>query len=515
MAINPAFTSGGADIAPVLPGQNLGNATIAGTVNGQTNTGAVITSQNTAPTTPISVTPPPDNTNYQGILDGAKTQAEAIQKQITDMSKVTAPTAPTGQAPQSNPIQDYINSITGVQQPSASQTYQQGYDASGLAGQQADIAAKAQVTQQAQAKLGNISAQLQALQTEAQAIPIQAQQQSEGRGITAGGLAPIQADQLRANALKALPLQAQAVAAQAEVAAAQGNQQLAQDLYTQAQQHFDKIFELQMTDATNKYNFQTGLITKVFEFADKQEQRTLDALKIQQAQDFQTKQADIAYSRQVATDKLKNDQAIALKKMELGTKPPEVKSINGVDSQWNPVTGKWEAIAGGVDNNKDVKQLAQYKSNVDEITNILSDTNLNGVVGPNALARFAPIASLTGAKSNVIAGIEQIRSSLNLKSLIDAKAQGATFGALSDQELQVLANTATKIGSWAIKDSNGNVTGYNASEKDFKAELDKINNFAKLDYIIKGGDPAEIGAIQQADGTYWVKNSDGTYTQLK
>jgi len=159
------------------------------------------------------------------------------------------------------------------------------------------------------------------------------------------------------------------------------------------------------------------------------------------------------------------------------------------------------------------KQLANMKSQVDLISGLITDKNLSGAVGTIGLGRFAPIQSLTGGKANFIAGVEQLRSGLNLQALIDAKAKGATFGALSDQELQVLANAATKIGVWTVKDKNGNVKGYKANENDFKTELDKINNFAKLDYIYRGGNPADVG-VQIIDGKYYTKNSDGSITEL-
>ncbi len=68
-----------------------------------------------------------------------------------------------------------------------------------------------------------------------------------------------------------------------------------------------------------------------------------------------------------------------------------------------------------------------------------------------------------------------MRSQLNLDTLIQAKSQGATFGALSDNELRMLASAATKMGTWAKKDGDGNVIGYNVGEKTFKKELDNIN----------------------------------------
>lgn len=161
-----------------------------------------------------------------------------------------------------------------------------------------------------------------------------------------------------------------------------------------------------------------------------------------------------------------------------------------------------------------IMQQAISKSNIDLISSLITDKGLASSVGPNFLSRFK-LNPFSGAKQNFIAGVEELRSQLNLDKLIQAKGQGATFGALSDQELQVLANSATKLGAWVIKDKQGNVTGYNASEVDFKKELDKINNFAKLDYILKGGNPNDVGVKQLPNGKYGVLNSDGSITELE
>lgn len=259
-------------------------------------------------------------------------------------------------------------------------------------------------------------------------------------------------------------------------------------------------------------------------------------------------------------------------KVSTAEKAPTVQKINGVDMQWNPASGKWETpsitttgttsastmpLAQAQTSIKDVDQLLNGGVGMDTAvgTSILTRStgvlgNLSkvglglvtgGVTGATIGAPFAGVGAipgaivggvigagtalfgtgkqlysqLSGAEQDFIAGVEQLRSNLNLDSLIDAKARGATFGALSDQELKVLANASTRIGQWAIKDSNGNVVGYNTTTEAFKKELNKINNFAKLDYIIKGGDPMDVNAQMQSDGSIWVKNSDGTLTQIK
>lgn len=215
---------------------------------------------------------------------------------------------------------------------------------------------------------------------------------------------------------------------------------------------------------------------------------------------------------------------------------PKIEKINGVDMQWDSAQKKWiPASAEAVKSN--TMSLAQAKSSVDLITN-LSNNIVSSTVGTSLLSRSQPglfrnlgkaativglpqavvgaYQRLSGQQQEFIAGVEQLRSNLNLDTLINAKSRGATFGALSDNELAVLANAATKIGIWTVKNDAGQVVGYNTTQENLQKELDKINNFAKLDYIIRGGDPSDVDAQLQSDGTIWVKNRDGkTLTQIK
>jgi len=178
---------------------------------------------------------------------------------------------------------------------------------------------------------------------------------------------------------------------------------------------------------------------------------------------------------------------------------------------------------------------AQAQNKVQQITDLTNNRGIQTSVGTSVFSRaassipgkifkaiFSPGgsakdlgASLTGARQDYIANVDQLSSQLSIDSLTSAKANGATFGALTDKELELLSNSATKINKWAIRDDNGKVVGYNTSEKSFKAELDKINNYAKLDYIYRGGNGADVGVFQLQDGTYATKNSDGTVEILQ
>jgi hypothetical protein len=193
----------------------------------------------------------------------------------------------------------------------------------------------------------------------------------------------------------------------------------------------------------------------------------------------------------------------------------QVVDIGGQKVLINSKTGETIRKLDAGDNGGSIQKLSLAQANIDAITSLSNDPNINSAVGPNPAARFSFTNVFTGGKSNFIAGVEQLRQNLTLDNLIQAKANGATFGALSEGEMKLLQSASSKLGTWAIKDSADNIVGYKISEQDFKDELDKINNFAKLDFVLKGGDPISVGVQQMADGTYWTKNSDGTFTQIK
>lgn len=97
-------------------------------------------------------------------------------------------------------------------------------------------------------QLQGLNDQATGLQNEAQfTIPNQAQQDATGRGITAGGLAPITASQLRVNQIKQGAIATQALTVKAALYGAQGNLTLAKDAadkaataqYEQQQQQID------------------------------------------------------------------------------------------------------------------------------------------------------------------------------------------------------------------------------------------------------------------------------------
>ncbi len=309
-----------------------------------------------------------------------------------------------------------------------------------------------------------------------------------------------------------------------------------QTMQKAAQDNYNNIIQRQGYDGLlamtggNAYNISLAEKTMGLQPGGLKQLAQLDNAKRVQEQAKEDLQLQVLQSN-LLTDKVQRN-----KLMGYYDKPsaPDVKSINGVDMVWN---GKEFVPAPTSGATKSPMQLSQAKSNIDSISNVLNNKGLNSAVGTSFLSKGPsgfwgtvgrlvsgvgiPAAiggtyrNLTGEKQDFISGVKQITNQLTLSNLQNAKQNGATFGALSEGELNLLSTSASKLDSWAQKDKNGNVLGYNTSEKAFKAEMDKINNFAKLDYVLKGGSPTDVGIQLMADGHYYTKNSDGTITMLE
>lgn len=136
----------------------------------------------------------------------------------------------------------------------------------------------------------------------------------------------------------------------------------------------------------------------------------------------------------------------------------------------------------------DALEEAQAFGTVDAIDKALGNKRgLGGAVGVGLFSRAQSLPFRKAASQRFIGAVEQIAGQLTIDKLIQAKASGATFGALSDGEQRLLAASASKLGSWAIKDSDGKTIGWKVSEKDVKKELENIKKFAVLDYEKRTG----------------------------
>jgi hypothetical protein len=520
------------DLKTIQNNQAIADATNKALLAGQTvNLGGVTTASqvgaNTSPTFPINTT-----------ATQSPTSMGSIKEQPTP---VAIPTPAVGTIPS---IQSIYDSVYNTQTPSSAEQESDALktnlrkliDAEGnKAGDQLAAEEKAGV-QGFQKTVNDLSSQLNALNNEAAAAKLKTQNQPILGSIVAGQMDAIDRDR----AVKALTLSA-------GITAAQGNLAL-------AQQQADRAIEVKYAGIENELEYFNQFITlNQNELSREQEKKaTLLQAKLAERQE----QADKAKANDVAIQNVmleaaKNGaDAVTLGNIQASTNPQQAISlagnalsapfrlqqaqqefqnsmakeqlkisqanlrINQAELGIKQAQAKADAIKNAPAN--PAFQQASAQNNIQNIDTLLKDTAIRTAVGPSGFARLVGrgLDSATGARQNFIASVDQLASQLTLDSLVNAKARGATFGALSEGELLLLNNSASKINKWAKRDDKGNVIAYNASEKDFKAELDKINNFAKLDALIKGIKPEDIGVQLLEDGHYWTKNSDGSLTQI-
>ena len=410
--------------------------------------------------------------------------------------------------------------------------------------------------QQARADVRNQTATLNGIVAKQQADLLALRGTGSNNGVTEAVYGGQQAQINREAAIAALPVQAQ-------LSASQGNLQ-------EAKSNLDNLFKLKSEDAQTRFKFTSDLVNSVIDVANQGQQNLLNVKlnEIKKTEDIATQNR--AYMHDLAIKAAENGrsglissitaldptspnfeakyQALAgqaLAPKPTGIKAPDLQNFGTSASpdwrQYNRTTGMWENVPGIAGTNAPNQDLvkAQAVKNVQDITDVLGNRALSTAVGTSWLTRGeggwgsllksltvvgapnglnAIYNNLTGKQQEFISGINQIASQLTLDKLVQAKQNGATFGALSDGERQMLANSATKLGTWAVHeggDPNKPVVGFNTNESALKKELFTIQNFARIDALNRGVDPKDIGAVPHADGTVWVRNPDGSYSQIK
>ena len=160
----------------------------------------------------------------------------------------------------------------------------------------------------------------------------------------------------------------------------------------------------------------------------------------------------------------------------------------------------------------DEASLEEAQTNVSDINNLIYATNEDGTLDTEKYSKGLQKSSQLGIAvfpgkfmqeqqssydediAKFIGGVEKLISSGTIKSLIDAKANGATFGALSDRELGIIAASFSKIGKWKVEAGDGRTIGYNVSAKDMAEELNKIKaSSEKVINDLQGKIPTESG----------------------
>jgi hypothetical protein len=195
--------------------------------------------------------------------------------------------------------------------------------------------------------------------------------------------------------------------------------------------------------------------------------------------------------------KTKNDMYIANQKAsqeQATVQTPEVAgwvaNINSGKAKLSDVPQKLKSavslgLSSGTPSNP--AKLEDYKNKLALVDNVLNSSALTAVVGPSPLGRIGyGLNRATGDMQEFTANVDQLTQGMTLQNLIDSKAKGATFGALSEKELELLAKSATRLNSYRKVDSNGNIY-YDANESGFKSAINEIKDYTQKAFEREGG----------------------------
>lgn len=263
------------------------SGSLAGTT-AQSYSTTPINSTSLSPTAPLTLPPAPTPTNYNPTVANGNAVISANTTSLT-------PPAPTGTETPTDNLSSLFDKYLTSQPtpPSATDIYATDYKNANIDNYASDLNTKNAAVKSAQSKLKGITAQIDGLNAEAAA----AQLKTEDRQAPTFAIAGEQGAIDRARAIKAIPLQVQALAAQAEVASAQGDAELAQGILKQAETHLDTLYGLHMADATAQYNYKKDVLDKVYQFATAREKDKIDELHRKDDQAFQLKRDDLANTR--------------------------------------------------------------------------------------------------------------------------------------------------------------------------------------------------------------------------
>lgn len=356
-----------------------------------------------------------------------------------------------------------------------------------------------------QRQLSNINSQITALANEAQAIPLQIQQESEGRGITRAGAAPIETARLRENAIKSLTLNSAA-------SAIQGNLAL-------AQQQADRAVELQFADKEGEIAYLEKVYTLNKDQLEREDKKKADALAIQ------------IEERKRLLDEEKLNRAEVLKIQNaaaLSGAPADV--LNRISQITDPLqaaqfASPYLAQEGQLQRELLQEQINTQKANQTKVYADIAEANLKarGVQSPyqaeratrnlnqvaelerkaglfttgvGALLGFLPATDARNFKGEV----ETLKGNIfanELTAMREASKTGGAVGNVSDKEGDKLQNAL------------GNLDVFQ-SPNDFKANLVQVkNSINRWQATIAGR-----AYYETDDGVLYIQGEDGLYYEV-
>jgi hypothetical protein len=193
--------------------------------------------------------------------------------------------------------------------------------------------------------------------------------------------------------------------------------------------------------------------------------------------------------------------------VNIGGQQMELKTMSDIKA-YNEMKQAEESKKEQVDS-----ALSSFTEKLGFAEDILADTQ--GLKSTAGAVQFQLPWSKT--KQRFIGNVEGLLDVESIDALIEAKKQGATFGALTDRELQMLRSTASKIGKWAVTDSETDkVIGYDIDEETLQKELTRLRDgFQTAKEKIEKAQLQESQLQESLQPTSQIGMQEDDYTQAQ
>lgn len=128
------------------------------------------------------------------------------------------------------------------------------------------------------------------------------------------------------------------------------------------------------------------------------------------------------------------------------------------------------------------REVQKINSLREQISKAIAPENEDQLTDSVGTMRVAVRPKSRREREEYLAEIQNFLDGKTLQQLIDVKADGATFGALSNEELRMLQNSASVLNQLAIRDEETNrIKGFRGSEEWFKrAVQDTIDRYDEI-----------------------------------
>lgn len=243
--------------------------------NGDFTTGVTtpeITSSTLAPTNPIKL---PDAPKMSDTGSSALLNLAGLATASAANAGAEQPKAGTDEFADTN-FREYLKTLSAP--PSNADIYAKAEKESGI--------------KEKQAAVSQYSSQLNAITTKAQTDKLGLV--GQGRGVTEAIIGGQQAQIDREAAIRALPVAAQLQAAQGDLEMAKSS--------------LETLYSIRSEDARNRYTHQNKIIEAVYDYADKKQQRALDAKKTADDRGFQISMNTLNYAQSLSLKAIDNGQ---------------------------------------------------------------------------------------------------------------------------------------------------------------------------------------------------------------